>query len=700
MTSYRLGVDIGGTFTDFALLEDATGRLVIHKQLTSPDDPSAAALAGVPVLLDRAGVAIGDVDTVVHGTTLVTNALIERRGAVTGMVCTAGFADVLDIAMERRYDMYDLRIAYPRPLVPRGLRIEVDERVGADGAVRKPVDPVAVTAAVRRLVDSAGIQALAVCLLNAYANPAHEAAIRAAVEAALPALYVSTSADVFPFMREYERWTTTTMNAFVQPMFDRYLGRLEAGLGGLGFAGTLYIMTSSGGSVTAATARRYPVRALESGPAAGVLMAARIGARLGRGELLAFDMGGTTAKGALVRGGRPLKRYGMEVARVHEFKPGSGLPAKVPVIDLIEIGAGGGSIAAVDGRGAIGVGPTSAGADPGPACYGRGGAEPTLTDANLLLGYLDPGFFLGGDMALDGAAAGAAIRRKIAAPLGVAEARAAWGIHETANEDVARAFRNHASERGFDYRQAIMVASGGSGPIHALRVARKLRVPTVIFPLGAGVMSAVGLLISPLAFEMLKSSRVGLEALAPGDLAAGFGPLIEEALAELAPAGVTAATATVRRALDMRYRGQGYDLEVPLPDTADDAELGQLPRLFAAAYEAVFAKSFPDEALDILSWKVTVAGPEPGAGVAHRLDMVAPQGGAVKGMRSAYFPEAAGFVDCPVYDRYALTPGVGFSGPALVEERESTCVIGVADHAVVDEAGNLAVSAALQKSQA
>ena len=699
--SYRLGVDIGGTFTDFALLEQATGRLVIHKQLTTPADPSVAVLAGVPVVLSRAGVTIGDVDTVVHGTTLVTNALIERRGAVTGMVCTAGFADVLDIAMERRYDMYDLRIAYPAPLVPRPLRAEVDERIGADGTIQRPLDAAAVVAAVRAMVDGAGIEALAVCLLNAYANAAHEQAIRAVVNDAFPALYVSTSADVFPFMREYERWTTTTMSAFTQPIFDCYLGRLEDGLAAAGFTGALYIMTSSGGTVTAAAARRYPVRALASGPAAGVLVSARTGNRLGRGELLAYDMGGTTAKGALLRGGTPMKRYEMEVARVHDFKAGSGLPAKVPVIDLIEIGAGGGSIAAVDARGTIGVGPRSAGADPGPVCYGRGGSEATLTDANLLLGYLDPAFFLGGDMALDRAGAAAVAHRTIAAPLGVADARAAWGIHETVNEDVARAFRNHASERGFDYRTAAMVAFGGCGPIHALRVAAKLRVPTVIFPPGAGVMSAVGLLVSPLAFEMLKSERIALADLTPAGLDAAFRPLVAEALAQLAPAGVTAAVATVHRALDMRYRGQGYDIEVALPDGPADAVVRALPALFARAYEAVFAKSFPAEALDILSWKVTVAGPEPMAGVTHRLDAVAGQGAAgsaaaLKGRRRAYFPEPAGFIDCDVYDRYALAPGDAFAGPALVEERESTCVVGVGDRAHVDDDGNLIVAAALQ----
>jgi N-methylhydantoinase A len=677
--AYRIGIDIGGTFTDFALVDEGGGRLVIHKQLTSPDDPARAVLDGLPVLLARAGAEMSEVASIAHGTTLVTNALIERRGAVTGMLCTAGFADVLDIGMERRYDMYDLAITYPKPLVPKACRAEIDERVAFDGRVIQEPDLEAVRAAIARLVDEHGIEALAICLLNAYANPVHEERIGALTAEAFPDLRVSTSADVFPFMREYERWTTTTVNAFTQPMVERYLDRLEAGLADHGFPGAFYIMTSSGGTVTPAVARRYPVRLLESGPAAGALMSAYHGQALGRPELLAFDMGGTTAKGALIREGTPLKKYELEIARVHEFKAGSGLPVKAPAIDLIEIGAGGGSIAEIDVRGVMRVGPTSAGADPGPACYGRGGAAATLTDANLCLGYLDPDYFLGGEMALDGAASGSVIDRHIAGPLEVDAIRAAWGIHETVNEDVARAFRNHASERGFDYRRSAMIAFGGSGPAHALRVARKLRVPTVIFPLGAGVMSAVGLLASPLAFELMRSERVAVEGLADDTFADRFAALSAQAAAPLVEAGMAAADIAMTRWLDMRYQGQGYDVEVRLPDGNGAAKVAALPALFGQAYEAVFGRSFPDEAVDIMSWKVEARGPRPA--LDGRLDRAAPEaaGDPIKGMRRAYFPEAGGFVDCPVYDRYALTAGASFSGPALVEERESTCVIGVGD---------------------
>jgi len=405
---YRIGVDIGGTFTDFALFDARGGKMAIHKQLTTPRDPSEAVIDGVRTLLGRERVAITDVSDVVHGTTLVTNSVIERRGAVTGMLVTAGFGDIMDMGFERRYDLFDLRIKYPTPLVPRRLRIEVPERLRFDGSVETPLDEAAVRAAADRFVEL-GVEAVAVCLLHAYANPAHEQRAAAILREAAPTLFVSASADVFPHMREFERWTTTTVNAFTQPMFDRYLQRLENGLAGLGFRGRLYIMASSGGTLTTDTARRFPVRALESGPAAGALLSAWQGRELGLPNLLSFDMGGTTAKGALVRGGEPIKKYSIEVARVHEFRHGSGLPVKIPVIDMIEIGAGGGSIAEVDARGLLRVGPRSAGADPGPACYGRGGKQPTLTDANLVLGYLDAGFFLGGNMKLDREAAERAI---------------------------------------------------------------------------------------------------------------------------------------------------------------------------------------------------------------------------------------------------------------------------------------------------
>jgi len=685
---YRIGVDIGGTFTDFALFDARGAKMSVHKRLTTPHDPSEAVTEGIDALLKREGVAIADISDVVHGTTLVTNAVIERTGAVTGMLATAGFSDILDMGFERRYDLFDLRVKYPPPLVSRRLRLEVAERVRFDGSVETPLDEAAVQSAAKRFKEL-GVAAVAVCFLHAYANPAHEARAAQILREAAPELFVSASADVFPNMREFERWTTTTVNAFTQPMFDRYLERLEKGLASRGFRGRLYIMASSGGTLTADTARRFPVRALESGPAAGVLMSAYHGRSLDLTNLLSFDMGGTTAKGALVRGGTPIKRYSMEVARLHEFRRGSGLAIRIPAIDMIEIGAGGGSIAEIDDRGLLRVGPRSAGADPGPACYGRGGTRPTLTDANLVLGYLDAGFFLGGAMGLDRAAAEGAIRDAVAKPLGLEELRAAWGINDIVSEDVARAFRIHASERGFDYRSGSMVAFGGSGPLHALAIARKLKIPRVVFPVGAGVMSALGLLISPLAFEMARSRRIHVADIDAADFAATFAALETEATSYLLSAGVAKGDIRVKRRLDMRYQGQGHEIEVALPDGADAGALfADLGELFDRAYEAAYTLRL-DEPAEIVNWKVEAAGPAPNLGAEYNLSGPAGTAKALKGTRLAYDSEVGRMTEWPVYDRYALLPGATVKGPALIEERESTCVIGAGQIATVDAHYNL-----------
>ena len=510
--TYRLGVDIGGTFTDLALLDARNGRSAIHKRLTTPRDPARAVLEGTVELLAQQKASMAEVETVMHGTTLITNATIERRGAVTGFLVTRGFRDVLDIGKEQRYDLFDLRIRFPDPLVPRPLRREVSERIQFDGTIETPLDDEEVRRAVAELVDEHEIEALAVGLLHSYTNPAHERQIQQLVLREFPSLRLSISSDVCPFMREFERWTTTIVNAYTQPIVDRYLAALESGLKTHGFGGKFYVMMSNGGVATPATARRFPVRLIESGPAAGALMSSYLSQHLtGRPHVLSFDMGGTTAKGSLIRDRLPLRKYDLEVARVHAFKKGSGLPLKIPVIDMIEIGAGGGGIAAVDRRGIIQLGPRSAGADPGPACYGRNGRDATLTDANLVLGYLDPAFFLGGKMRLEPERAESAIQSTVARVLDLPLARAAWGIHETANEDVARAFRVHAAERGFDYRGSSMIAFGGCGPIHAMRIARKLKIPEVVFPSGGGVMSAFGLLVSPLSHETIKSDRLLLD---------------------------------------------------------------------------------------------------------------------------------------------------------------------------------------------
>jgi N-methylhydantoinase A len=685
---YRIGVDIGGTFTDFALYDARGSRMSVHKRLTTPHDPSQAVTEGIAALLKADSVAIGDVTEIVHGTTLVTNAVIERSGAVTGMLATAGFSDILDMGFERRYDLFDLRVTYATPLVPRRLRLEVPERVRFDGSVELALDEAAVRIAAKRFQEL-DVAAVAVCFLHSYANPSHELRATQILREAAPGLFVSASADVFPNMREFERWTTTAVNAFTQPMFDRYLERLETGLAGQGFRGRLYIMSSSGGTLTADTARRYPVRALESGPAAGALMSAYHGRSLNLPNLLSFDMGGTTAKGAIVRGGTPIKRYSMEVARVHEFRQGSGLPIRIPVIDMIEIGAGGGSIADIDDRGLLRVGPRSAGADPGPVCYGRGGTKPTLTDANLVLGYLDAGFFLGGAMALDRSAAETAIRDSVAKPLGLETLRTAWGIHDIVSEDVARAFRIHASERGFDYRSGSMVAFGGSGPLHAMAIARKLKIPRVVFPVGAGVMSALGLLISPLAFELARSRRIHVADIDAADFATTFLALERDAKSYLLSAGVPEADIHLKRRLDMRYQGQGHEIEVTLPDATEAGRLfSQLDELFGRAYQAAYTLRL-NEPAEIVTWKVEAAGPAPNLGSGYTLSGPADTGAARKGARLAYDPDSARLIEWPVYDRYALAPGATLTGPALIEERESTCVIGAGNVATVDARYNL-----------
>ena len=693
---YRLGVDIGGTFTDFALFADSGKSLAIHKQLTTPSDPSVAVLQGIQTLLARERVDVAAINTIVHGTTLVTNAIIERRGAKTGMLTTAGFLDVVDMRQEKRYDVFDLRITFPDPIVPRSLRREVPERLRYDGEVMLEVDLPAALQATRELVEDHEIEALAIGFLHAYANPVHEQLVRDFVLEQFPDLSVSISSEVYGGRREYERFCSACLNAFTQPMFADYVARLEAGLKGLGVRGDLFVMSSSGGTLTPTTAKRLPVRVVESGPAAGVQMSVFHGHTLGLGELLSFDMGGTTAKGALVRAGEAMKVYELEVARQHDFKAGSGLPLRTPVIDMIEIGAGGGSIAALDARGTIQVGPRSAGAEPGPACYGGGGTQPTLTDANLVLGFLDPDYFLGGAMALDTEAAQSAITTHIAAPLGVSLERAAFGIHDVISEDVARAFRIHASERGFDYRQSTMVAFGGSGPVHALSVARKLRIPQVIFPVAAGVMSALGLLASPLAFEVTRTHQAYLDDLDASQFATRFAELTAEATAPLLAAGLEEAQIRIIRRLDMRYHGQGHEISISLPVDAElDHSFNELRSLFVQHYATLYAFATLETPLVITNWTVEAFGPTPGLEAGYQLAANASPADSGRPMtRRAWFDGDYGWLDTPVYDRYTLTTDTQISGPAFIEERESTVVVGPRDSVQVDGLGNLLASLA------
>ncbi len=691
----RLGVDIGGTFTDLVVIDETTGVLRVGKVLTNPKDPAHAVEQGVHALLDDATVAPVAVRAVVHGTTLATNALIERKGARTALLTTAGFRDALEIAHEGRYDMYDLFIDPPAPLVPRRLRREVDERMLAEGAVLRRLDLDGARRIIAELVG-AGVEAIAICLLHAYVNPVHEQALARLVEELAPGLPVACSSDVVPEIREYERASTTVANVYVAPLMARYLRDLERHLAELGLPGQLYVMQSSGGIALPDDARRFPIRLVESGPAAGALAAAQAARERGESRLLSFDMGGTTAKACVIDGGTPLVAREFEVARADRFKKGSGLPIRVPVVELIEIGAGGGSIARVDRLGLLKVGPDSAGADPGPACYGLGGRLPTVTDADLLLGYLDAGFFLGGRMRLDRDAARRAVEEHVARPLGLEPVEAAWGIHRVVNENMAAAARIHGIERGRDLRQYPLFAFGGAGPVHCWQVARILKVPRVLLPFGAGAMSAYGLLAAPLAFDYVRTRRERLDAADWAAVNALFRAMEDEGRAVLRRAGVADGDIVTSRVAEMRYLGQGHEVEAPLPSgPLGPTCLPAISAAFEAAYRALYHRLPQGVPIEALNWRATVSGPRPAlefrqatVGFPQRGSggVVAPGRGvsAVKGRRSAWFAEANGFVDTPIYDRYALAPGAAFEGPAIVEERESTAVIGPGARCRVD----------------
>jgi N-methylhydantoinase A len=688
---YRVGVDIGGTFTDLIVVHQETGAFAVGKVLTTSDDPSQAVETALLETLQQAGIAPETVHQMIHGTTLVTNALIERKGAPTALLTTAGFRDSLAIGREQRYDLYDLLLEQQRPLVPRYLRFDVPQRTLADGATDIELD----TAYVERLaceLAANGITALAIVFLHSFTNPAAERAAREAVERTAPGMRVSISADVVPEIREFERASTTCANVYVQELVARYLRTLQARLQHVGLGGDLFLMLSSGGIATVDTAVRYPVRLLESGPAAGALAATVYGQAAGHTQVLSFDMGGTTAKICVIDDGRPLIAQAFEVDRMYRFKKGSGLPITIPVIEMIEIGTGGGSIARVDGLGLLKVGPDSAGSKPGPVCYRRGGSEPTVTDADLVLGYLDPGYFLGGKMALDLEAARAAIAEKIAQPLALSVEQAAWGIHQIANENMANAARVHILERGKNPQRFPLFAFGGAGPVHAYRIALSLGVPTLLIPFGAGVMSTLGFLSAPLAFDFVRSWRGQLANLDWAKANALLTAMEAEGRALLEGAGVSPEAISYRREADMRYVGQGHEIRVPLPPgQLDSAHAATLQAAFETVYRELYERLGPAVPLEILNWRVVAAGPRPTV----TLQISTPAGSdsqqAYKGERLAYFPEAGGFVSTPIYDRYRLAPGMRFVGPAIVEERESTAIIGPQARCSVDAQHNVVV---------
>ena len=665
-----LGIDIGGTFTDLVIHDPRTGRAVIWKESTTPDDPARGALEGTRRVLEKAGARPQEIGRVVHATTLFTNALIERKGAKTGLLTTAGFGDVLEIARERKYELYDLFIEMPKPLVPRPWRREAKERLGPDGSIEIALDVEAALAEVADLVEQ-GVESLAICFLHSYANAAHERKIGAAVAERFQNLSISLSSEIAPEIREYLRASTTVANAYVRPLAEIYLERLEQALRDEGIPGGLFLMLSNGGLTHVSEAKRAPVQLLESGPAAGALAGAWFGRNAGLERVLAFDMGGTTAKLALVDDGEPVVAWGFEAAREKRFLRGSGLPMQIATVELIEIGAGGGSIAHKSDLGTLNVGPESSGAQPGPACYGRGGTEATVTDADLTLGYLNADFFLGGAMKIDAAATNAAFG-KLASALGVESGRAAFGVHDVVNENMAGAARVAIAERGRVPSEYALLATGGAGPVHAWHVARKLGVGRVVCPPGAGAGSTIGMLMAPARVDRVASFTT---ALAGADLAAAdslFAGLEKEALDVLHLTGADVENRTVRRLADMRYIGQGSEITVVLPQALGEADV---KTAFEAAYKALFARTPPGAAIQFVALRLSVSAPMPGTGGKLELPRHASDT-ALKGTRPVFFPDEGKTLPTRVWDRYALEPGVSIDGPAVFEENESTFIVG------------------------
>jgi len=668
----QIAFDVGGTFTDF-VLQDAEGRLHTGKRLTTYPDPSDACLAGLDELVRRTGIGWPEVARAVHGTTLGSNVVIERKAAGVGLATTRGFRDVLGIGRQKRYQLYDLQIEKPPPLIDRTWIWEIDERLRADGAVHRPLDEGRAREAIAEMV-ARGVRSLAVCFLHSYANPGHERRFADLVGELAPGVEVSLSSEVAPQFREYERTSTTVVNAYLVRAVREYLRGMTGHLRDRGFAGHLFIMQSSGGAATADTMAQLPVRMIESGPAAGALIAARYGDLTGEPDLIAFDMGGTTAKLALVTGGRPQTVDTFELHRVR-LAPGSGIPVNVRSLDLVEIGAGGGSIARPE-LGTIQVGPDSAGSVPGPVCYGLGGTEPTVTDANLVLGYLNPDTFAGGSLRLDLEGARRAVEERVARPLGMSVEEAAWGIHALVNLNMELATRVVSIERGNDPRALALVATGGCGPAHAARLALALGIRRLIMPASAGVASAIGLLAAEVKFDLSRSRLAAMDGLAPEEAEAIYADMEREAEQVLGRR-----PAVLLREVDLRYVGQGYELTVPFENARE-----QFERLYARRY----GMASPGEAVEATTWRLTAVLETPP--VVLRRIAGPPGGPAQPASRPAYFPECGGYAATAVHVRDRLCPGQEIEGPAIVEERESTTVLPPGVAAVVDDHGSLLVS--------
>jgi N-methylhydantoinase A len=631
-------------------------------------------IAAMHAVLADAGIRPADLSIIIHGTTLATNAIIERKGARTALVTTEGFRDTVEIRHENRFEQYDVNIDLPPPLVPRRWRHGVPERINAQGRVLVPLDEAAVERLAERLIAD-DIESIAIGYLHSFTNPAHEQRTRDILMSRLRGVTFTLSSDVSPEMREYERFSTACANAYVQPMMGRYLVNLEAQLQEAGFACPLFLMLSGGGVTTVETAIRFPVRLVESGPAGGALFASHIARQCGLDKVLSYDMGGTTAKICLIDEFQPQASRTFEVARIYRFKKGSGLPLRIPVIEMVEIGAGGGSIARVDRLKRITVGPDSAGADPGPACYGRGGEAPTVTDADLLLGRIDPAGFSGGRMALDRDAANAATQREVAKPLHLALPLAAFGVSEIVDENMANAARVHAIESGKDARGRTLVAFGGAAPLHAARMAEKLGLDRVLVPSNAGVGSAVGFLRAPIAYEIVRSQLQRLDAFDP-DAANRLMAAMREEAAAIVRRGEPTAPLSETRSAFMRYRGQGHEIAVTLPVRpyrAEDAVA--LREAFEAAYRRLYSRVIPGVEVEVLSWVLLLSGPVPLEAAVTGERVAAESHPAPARRRPVFDADSADFIDVAIHDRAALAPGAVISGPAVIVEDETSTVV-------------------------
>ncbi|MET4700601.1 N-methylhydantoinase A [Constrictibacter sp. MBR-5] len=680
----RVAVDIGGTFTDVAVEHGADLHTV--KVLTTPRAPEEGVMNGIAAAMEAAGLSPADVGIIIHGTTLATNALIERKGAVTALVVTEGFRDSVEMAYENRFEQYDIYMERPAPLVPRHLRLPVRERLNNRGETLIELDEDSVRALVPTL-QKYGVQALAIGLLHAYANPAHEIRVEQILKEALPDLWITRASEVCPEIREYERQSTACANAYVQPVMARYLTNLDKALRTTGYDCPLFLMMSGGGITTLETAIANPIRLVESGPAGGAILASHIAAECGLDEVVSFDMGGTTAKICLIDQGKPQSSRTFEVARVYRFMKGSGLPLRIPVIEMVEIGAGGGSIAAVDSLKRITVGPKSAGSEPGPACYDLGGTEPTVTDADVALGRIDPAGFAGGRVKMDPRKAETALARAVGAPLDLTPTLAAFGVSEIVDENMANAARVHAVERGKSLDSRAMVAFGGAAPLHAARLAEKVGVRRVVVPTGAGVGSAIGFLRAPIAYEVVRSRYMKLSAFDADEANTILAEMHDEAEAVVRRGAGDQPTAEVRTAF-MRYVGQGHEITVDLPLRllkAGDAD--EIRHAFDAAYTALYGRTIPNMDVEILSWTLTLGTAVDAPALATDTPpLPAPE---PSGRRRLFDAATSDFVDVPVYRREALRPGAVIAGPAIVAEEQTTTVVTAAFDAHVNALGYL-----------